>query len=95
MWPFKRPKQPSPLGDTEVSERILEELRTVKDFIERLEVAEKDIVNINTALNRIERKQSRWIELLNEKEDPAKVALLQGQPVNSIRREPELGEETL
>lgn len=94
MWPFRRLKQLPGLGNEELSKRILEELETTRQFFERLEQAEKDIVNINTALARIERKQNRWVEILNEKEDPAKVAELLGREgAKLLSREPIVGEE--
>ncbi len=95
MWPFKSPKQ-SPLGgNEELSKRILEELETARLFFDRLELAEKDIVNINTALQRIERKQNRWVEILNDKESPDKVAQLEGLVRQESRSELQIGEETL
>jgi len=94
MFPFKRRKEPPTLTKTELLDRIHEELETVRQFIERLELAEKDIVNLNTALNRVERKQSRWVEIMNEREDPARVAkFLETQP-GSVQTMPQCGEET-
>lgn len=95
MWPFKCPKQLSPGGNGELSKRILEELETARQFFERLELAEKDITNINTALQRIERKQNRWVEILNDKESPDKVAQLEGLVRQESRQELQVGEETL
>jgi len=101
MWGFKRKEAPKQLPDLtreSVITEFREQLGVVNQFIERLELAEKDIVNLNTALNRVERKQSKWLEILNEKEDPARVAKLNaeatlvGQQLNP--RQPECGEET-
>ena len=95
MWPFSCRKQP-PLQENEaLSKRILEELETTRQFFERLEQAEKDITNINTALARIERKQQRWVEILNDKESPEKVAQLEGLMRQESHRELQVGEETL
>lgn len=95
MWPFKCRKQSALGGNEELSRRILEELETARAFFERLEQAEKDITNINTALARIERKQQRWVEILNEKESPEKVAQLEGLVRQESRQELQVGEETL
>jgi len=97
MWPFKKkevPKQLPGLTHDELIQVIQEQIGVLNRFIERLELAEKDIVNLNTALNRVERKQSKWLEILNEKEDPARVAALQGQNPASWPRQPECGEES-
>ena len=95
MWPFKSHKQPQVLDNLDLSKSILEELKTTREFFERLEIAEKDITNINTALARIERKQQRWVEILNEKESPEKVARLEGLAGQQSRYELQVGEETL
>lgn len=99
MWPFRRPKRTSGLSHDELIQGIQTQLGVINDYIERLEQAEKDIVNLNTAVERVLRKQSRWVELMNEKGDPERVAKFleaqprQGQPVPQVGEEIELGSE--
>lgn len=44
----------------------LEELEGIRSYLDE---HTRDITNINTALQRIERKQNRWIEMLNLKRE--------------------------
>ncbi len=58
LWKLAKPMVP---GDAdEVSEQVDELYRLFEEHT-------RDITNINTALQRIERKQNRWIEMLNLK----------------------------
>lgn len=96
MWPFRSPKQlPVPVNEG-VSADIREQLDTLNEFFERVQQAERDITNLNTAINRVERKQSRWLEVLNEREDPAMLKKLEGLvPGDGVKQPAEVGEETM
>ena len=68
MWPFKSPKdnhreQKEALPG--VSEDVSEGF---KDLLEMLQQHTADIATLNTAVNRVERKQNRWLEILNVRE---------------------------
>jgi len=79
MWPFKsRRKNGSPerLPAEEIT--TVPELRkyvddTLARVLEVLEAHQTDLTTINTAINRIERKQNRWLEVLNVNEGKAEV----------------------
>ena len=43
-------------------------LNTLEGLTESVQQNISDIINLNTAINRVERKQNRWLEVLNERE---------------------------
>jgi hypothetical protein len=62
MWPFKKSK-PCP---KEVStEDFSGECPRLQELGEAFEQLLKDQAVLNTAINRIERKQNRWLEVIN------------------------------
>ncbi len=71
MWPFKsngKKTRPEPSGDESI--QTVQELhdyteRCFAKYLEILEQHQTDLATINTAINRIERKQNRWLEVLN------------------------------
>ena len=68
MWPFRRLKD-NHRGNSdsppETSEDVTEGL---KDLLEIVQQHARDIATLNTAVNRIERKQNRWLDILNVRE---------------------------
>ena len=75
MWPFKRKACP-----TDIPEDAFWALQEqVQAHIESLKLIIEDQAIVNTAINRIERKQNRWLDLLNGKDERTR-----GAPQNPI-----------
>ncbi|MBA7662955.1 hypothetical protein ES703_70988 [subsurface metagenome] len=74
MWPFKsndKKQRPEYVGDESIQTvPALHEYveKCFEKYLEVLEAHQTDLTTINTSINRIERKQNRWLELLNVQE---------------------------
>lgn len=68
MWPFKRLKDNHRQGNDALVETAEDVHEAIKDLLEMIQANTKDITTCNTAINRVERKQNRWLELLNVRE---------------------------
>ncbi len=72
-FPWSRSKKGSP--EQPVIDSVTGEPVTVQVLADRfskvmeiLEAHQTDLTTINTAINRIERKQNRWLEVLNQRD---------------------------
>lgn len=65
---FWRPKRDSSVESRVKKASLLEGLETLQELWDQVRQLNKDMAIYNTALNRIERKQSRWIEIINRGE---------------------------
>jgi len=68
MWPFNRPKGNHQGGKDTLPGAADDVVEGLKDLLEMVQQHAKDIATLNTAVNRLERKQNRWLELLNVRE---------------------------
>jgi len=68
---FWRPKRATDLADRVKAASLLEGLETLQEIWDIVQQHIKDMGIINTAINRLERKQNRWLELLNKGDGPA------------------------
>jgi len=66
MWPWRSPKKSQIEDLTEVDGKL-------REFAEVIDQHSADISTINTAINRLERKQNRWLEILNAKDGGGEV----------------------
>lgn len=72
MWPFKsnsKKQSPEQPGD----DAFRDASSNMQKVLDILEAHQQDITTLNTAVNRIERKQNRWLEVLNSREISANV----------------------
>lgn len=74
MWPWKsnsKNHSPKQSGDEEfktVSALAEHVESSFAKYLDVLEAHQVDLTTINTAINRIERKQNRWLEILNDRD---------------------------
>lgn len=82
MWPFNRPKQITGLRGDDQVELSNGQTASLDDIIATLEQIQKDQAIFNTAINRIERKQNRWLDILNTGEDKVEASIVTHEPGN-------------